>query len=236
MVMLFGGCASVVGWGFSVYDNVMGKDVEEMTSSELMSEAMEEFEKGKYEKASEKFQMIKDRYPYSKFAVTAEIRMADALYRKGDYEEAFDAYDEFERLHPKNQEIPYVIYQKGMCYFQQMSTVDRDPTSTHRAREEFERLIRRFPRNEYADRARKNLRKCLIQLAEYELYVGHWYFKKKRYQAAMDRYSYIIENYPDMGQYHEAMEYIRVCKEILAKEEEEDEGRFTRFIRRFIPY
>jgi outer membrane protein assembly factor BamD len=235
MVFFLGGCASVVEWGFSVYDDFAGKDTEEMTSSELMAEAMEELEKGKYEGASEKFQMIKDRYPYSKYAIMAELKMADALYRKESYEEAYDAYDEFERLHPKNQEIPYVIYQKGMCHFQKISTVDRDPTSTHRAIEEFERLTRRFPRDEYANRARKNIRECLIHLAEYELYVGHWYFKKKRYQAAMDRYSYIIENYPDMGQYHEALEYITRCKEIIAREEE-DEGKFSRFIRRIIPY
>ncbi|MGD2127307.1 MAG: outer membrane protein assembly factor BamD, partial [Desulfobacteraceae bacterium] len=72
---------------------------------------------------------------------------------------------------------------------------------------------------DYANRARRNIRKCLIFLAEYELYVGHFYFKKGKYRAALGRYTYIIEHYPDMGQYHEAIEYISKCKQKLAEEE-----------------
>jgi outer membrane protein assembly factor BamD (BamD/ComL family) len=41
-----------------------------------------------------------------------------------------------------------------------------------------------------------------------------------KYRAAMARYSYLIRNYPDMGQYNEALEYIRRCKEKLSKERE----------------
>ena len=88
-----------------------------------------------------------------------------------------------------------------------------------KAKEEFERLVRRFPRDDYANRARKSIRRCLISLAEYELYVGHYYFKMGKYRAAMDRYSYIIKNYPDLGQYNEALEYIRICKENLMEEQ-----------------
>ncbi len=106
-----------------------------------------------------------------------------------------------------------------MCHFEQITTIDRDQSHTLKAKEEFERLIRRFPREEYARLARKKIRKCLIYLAEYELYVGHFYYKKGFYEAAMARYSYIIKNYPDMGQYHEALEYISKCKEKISEGE-----------------
>jgi outer membrane protein assembly factor BamD len=87
------------------------------------------------------------------------------------------------------------------------------------AKDEFERLVKKFPRSEYADNARRKIRECYINLAEYELYVGHYYFKRKKYRAAMDRYRYIVENYPDFGQYHEALEYLTKCKERLPAEE-----------------
>jgi outer membrane protein assembly factor BamD len=64
------------------------------------------------------------------------------------------------------------------------------------------------------------MRKCLIFLAEYELYVGQFYFKNKNYKAAQDRFLYLIRNYPDMGQYREALEYISRCKEKIAEAEE----------------
>ena len=230
IVFLLGGC--------SILDRFLGEK-EEKRPSELMSDGMRSFERGNYKDATEAFQKLKDRYPYSRYAIIAELRMADALYEREEFEDAYTAYDEFEKLHPKNKNISYVIYQKGMSNFRQLTTIDRDQTFALKAKEEFERLIRRFPRDEYAKRARKNLRRCLIYLAEYELYVGHYYFKMGKYRAAMDRYIHLVQNYPDMGRYHEALEYISKCKEKLNKENlSEKEGREKKsgILRRIWPF
>ncbi|MEW6666200.1 MAG: outer membrane protein assembly factor BamD [Thermodesulfobacteriota bacterium] len=210
--LLLGGCAFI--------KKFFGED-EEKAASELMADGTSAFERGQFEKAKEAFQKVKDRYPYSKYAVTAELRMADSMYEGRDYDEAYEAYDEFERLHPKNQEIPYAIYQKGMCQFRQVKTIDREQGHTLKAKEEFERLIGRFPRDEYAQKARKNLRKCMIFLADYELYVANYYYKMGKYRAALARYTYLIEHFQDMGQYNQALELIARCKEQVAKEEKE---------------
>ena len=208
LIFLLNGCA--------MYDRFFGKS-EESNPDELMSKGMEKFEKGDYEASTEAFQAIKDRYPYSKFAVTADLKIADSLYYRSEFDAAYDAYDEFEKLHPKDKNIPYVIYQKGMCNFKQVKSIDRDQSPTIKAKEEFERLVKRFPRDVYANNARKNLRECLISLAEHELYVGRFYFKMGEYRSALNRFKYIIEHYPDMGQYHEALEYISKCNEKLAE-------------------
>jgi outer membrane protein assembly factor BamD len=212
-VLLLGGC--------SLWTDLFGAD-EDKSPAELMDEGMRNLEKGSYVAATEAFQNVKDRYPYSRYAALAELKMADALYKKKEYEAAYEAYTEFERLHPKHKQIPYVLHQKGMCNFSRMSTIDRDQTYTVLAKEDFEILIRRYPRDDYAKKARLNIRKCLIYLAEYELYVGHYYYKMGKYRSALVRYANIIEQYPDMGQYHEAMEYISKCKDRIAKESEAD--------------
>jgi outer membrane protein assembly factor BamD len=218
LILLFflGGCSAV--------DRFLGRGMDEMDPAELMAQGMRNLESGRYSDAVKAFEKIRDRYPYSKFAVTAELKLADALYRTGEHEQAFEAYDQFERLHPRHKEIPYVIYQKGMCHFDRITTTDRDQFQTQRAREEFERLIARFPREDYANMARQHLRKCYIYLAEYEIYVGHYYFKRGYYKAALARYTYVIENYPDLGQYHVALAYISKCKERLAAEAAGHEG------------
>lgn len=209
LTLLLNGCA--------LYDRFFGTS-EEKNPEQLFSEGTERFEKGDYEAAVNAFQSLKDRYPYNKSVISAELKIADSLYHRSEYEAAFDAYDEFEKLHPKDENIPYVIYQKGMCYFKQVESIDRDQSPAKKAREEFERLVKRFPKDPYAYNARKNLRECLISLAEHELYVGHYYFKMGEYRAAMNRYMYLIQHYPDMGQYHEALEYISKCKEKLSAE------------------
>jgi len=220
VVFLLSGCSTI--------DRLLGRGADETDPGELMAEGLDRLESGHYSDAVKAFEKIRDRYPYSKFAVTAELKLADALYRTEEYDQAFEAYDQFEKLHPKHGEIPYVIYQKGMCHFDQLTTTDREQMHTQKAREQFERLIARFPREDYANMARKNLRKCYMYLAEYELYVGHYYYKRGNYRAALNRYAYVIKNYPDMGQYHVALEYISKCKERLALEQPATEEAETK--------
>lgn len=205
--------------GCSTLDKILDGGVEDdADAGELMIQGNENLSQGRYKDAVDAFQKIKDRFPYSKHAVSAELKMADALYLQEEYDLAYTAYDEFEKLHPKHKDMPYVIYQKGMSNFNQVKSKDREQVHTFKAKEEFERLIKRYPRDDYANKARKNLRECLIYLAEYELFVANFYYKQGRYRAALGRYAYIINNYPDMGQYQDAMEGITLCKEKLAKE------------------
>ncbi len=221
LVLLLGllsGCV-VLDSAVGVIDRFLAGE-EELTPHELLIEGQEYLEAGRYQSAADSFQQITDRYPYSPQAIRAELLMADAVYKRKDYALAYELYDEFERLHPRNENVPFVIYRKGMCHLERVSTIDRDQTHTHAAKDEFERLVRQFPEDRYSKLARIKIRKCLIYLAEYELYVGHFYFKRGNLRAAMGRYQYIIENYPDMGQYHEALEYIHICQERLSREQE----------------
>lgn len=203
-------------WGCAPLEWLLGKE-EEKSPSEIMSQAMHDLDRGYYKSATEAFQKIKDRYPYSKFAVLAELKMADALFMQSSFEEAYDAYKEFERLHPKNPKIPYVIYREGMCHYKLMRSIDRDQSYSIKAKEDFGRLIKRFPKNVYASRARMKIRRCYMDLAQHELYVGRFYFRMKKYRAAAGRFRNAIEHYPDVGQYYEALEYLGKCKERLRK-------------------
>lgn len=191
----------------------------EKSPEELMSEGLSAFDDGDYTEAVESFQKLKDRYPYSKLAVQAELRLADALFKKKEFEEALEVYREFEKLHPKNKSIPYVVYQQGMCNFLRMNSIERDQTSTKKALKEFERLRREFPTDSFSLQAQRKIRECLINLAEYEFYVGHFYFKAGHYLAALRRFEYLITQYPDLGQYGKALIYIAKCKEKLAEQE-----------------
>jgi outer membrane protein assembly factor BamD len=188
----------------------------------LLERGLRQMNEGVFAQAAKTLQAVKDRYPYSKAAIIASLKLADALYNRDEYDVAYDLYDEFERLHPKDKSTPYAVYQKGMCHFNRMKSFDRDQNHTMRAKVEFERFVKLYPKSEYYNNAKKNIRKCLISLAKYELYVGHFYFKNGKYKPALERFTYLIKNYPDMGQYHEALEYISKCKEKLAEKGETD--------------
>ncbi len=203
---------------FMIYGCASLGPKEEKPAHELASDGMEEFKKENYKKAIESFEKLRDWYPFSKFAILAELKIADSHYYLKEYEEAVFAYEEFEGLHPGNEVVPYVIYQIGLCYFEQIDTIDRDQTSSSKALDIFKRLNQQFPENEYAMKADEHINICLKNLAEHEFYVGLFYYKSKHYKAALHRFRKVIKNYPDFGIHQKALEYIALCEASLKKQ------------------
>jgi outer membrane protein assembly factor BamD len=205
-LLLLSGCA----W--------FSQDQTEKPAAELIQEGIEAFDKGNFSDSIKSFEQLKDWYPFSKYATVAELKIADAHYHLEQYVEAVSAYEEFEQLHPRNEAIPYVIYQIGRCYYDQIDTIDRDQTSARKALETFRRLIRQFPGDPYADKAGTHVTICLQSLAGHELYVGRFYLRSKHYQAALERFKAVISDYPDVGMHYQALKYIARCEALVAQE------------------
>lgn len=187
----------------------------EKSAEELIRDGMTAFEKGKYRKSLESFEKLKDWYPFSKFSILAELKIADAHFNLDEYQEAIFAYEEFENLHPRNEAVPYVIYQVGRCYFEQIDTIDRDQTAAQKAMDTFKRLVRQFPEDSYAQKAREHIGKCKKNLAEHEFYVGIFYYKSKLYKAALGRFQTILSEYPDAPVHQDAERYVSLCEKVI---------------------
>ena len=192
------------------------------SARELALDGMDEFNSNNFKSAIKSFEKLKDWYPFSKFAILAELKIADAHYHLHEYDEAVFAYEEFENLHPRNEAIPYVIYQIGLSYFEQIDTVDRDQATALKATEIFKRLNKQFPDNEYRGLALQNINKCMKNLAGHEIYVGLFYYKSKYYKAALNRFKAVLSRYPDVGLHKDALLYIALCQEAVKKEKEKN--------------
>ena len=107
IILLFvgSGCSALK----KTWNAITGKD-ETRSAQQLAWDGMGAFEDGDYKEAIEDFQQLRDWYPFSKYATLAELKIADAHYQLEQYEEAIFAYEEFEKLHARNQAILYVIY------------------------------------------------------------------------------------------------------------------------------
>ena len=204
--------------GCSLTDFLFGKkgDEIEAPAQTLAYEGMEQMAAENYRTAAETFQRLKDRYPYSKFALLAELKIADAKYLDRAYIEAEAAYLEFERLHPKNEAVPYAIYQQGMCSYMRMTGHDRDQIPSVKAIQTFARLQQTFPDSKFAARAGARIIEAQNSLAGHEFYVGEFYYNMKAYPAALGRFISLIKSYPDTGYHGRSLEYIRICREKIA--------------------
>ncbi len=166
-------------------------------AEQLAIEGTQKMREKKYKDALKSFQKLKEQYPYSKYAILADLKLGDAHFYSGNYGDAAIAYEEFARLHPRNEVVPYVMYQIGMSHFLGFSTIDRDPAETQAAIEAFQRVIQTYPESQYALRARKQLFECEKRLVAHEFYVGEFYFKRENYQASKDRLERISKSYPE---------------------------------------
>lgn len=183
----------------------------EKTADQLAADGASAFMREKYRAAITAYTDLKDWYPFSQYAILAELKIADAHFQLKEYDQAIAAYDQFERMHPRNEAIPYVINQIGLCWFNQMDTVDRDITPAKKAMAQFKRLMEQFPDNEHAQEAPERIQTCIDKIAGHELYVAEFYMKTGQYQAGLKRLEHIVEFYPGTEQSETALNLIPEC-------------------------
>ncbi|MBP8646451.1 MAG: outer membrane protein assembly factor BamD [Syntrophobacteraceae bacterium] len=192
-------------------------------AAQLAQEGMQKMREKKYGDALEAFKQIKEHYPYSKYAILAELKIGDAHFQRREYSEAAIAYEEFARLHPRNEVVPYVLYQIGMCHFLSFSTVERDQEETRLAVEAFQRLVQTFPESEYARKAKKQLFECKKRIVAHDYNVGRFYYRQGEYRAAKERLQKMVMTYPDavkeLGYLDSVNEILEVCEKEISKGE-----------------
>jgi outer membrane protein assembly factor BamD len=195
----------------------------EKNPAQLAAEGMEKMRKKDYGDAIKAFQSLKEHYPYSKYAILAELKLGDAHFYKKQYNEAALAYEEFARLHPRNEVVPYVIYQIGMCHFLSFTTIDRDPQETILAMESFRRVMQAYPKSEYARKAEKQIFECHKRIVAHEFYVGQFYYHLGEYRSSRDRLEKISREFPqavkDLGYEKEIGKMCSVCEKHLQEGE-----------------
>lgn len=183
----------------------------EKTAEQLAAEGASAFMREDYKDAVKAYTDLRDWYPFSRYAILAELKIADAHFHLEEYEQAVAAYEQFEKMHPRNEAVPYVINQVGMCWFNRIDTVDRDITPAKNALAQFKRVTEQFPDSEYAQKAPDLIQSCIDKIAGHELYVAQFYMKTKQYQAALKRFEYIVEFYPGTDQSQTALNLIPEC-------------------------
>ncbi|MFW5735587.1 MAG: outer membrane protein assembly factor BamD [Oceanidesulfovibrio sp.] len=193
-VTMLGGCGII---------DYLYLPVPEDTAQELWEAGVDNMNQTDYYRAARYFTQLKDRYPFSPYTVQAELALGDALFLNGDYEEAMDAYLEFEMLHPRHEEMPYVLYQIGVSGYNSFTTIDRPQPLVAEGIQYLRRLRETYPETAYAEDAAEYIKLSREILAKRELFVADFYWNRKQYNGAWNRYLYVAENYTDLPEYQE---------------------------------
>jgi len=168
-----------------------------------------------FEDATKYFKFVQSRYPFSKYAPLAELRLADVLRGQEKFIAAIDAYKNFIKDHPSHPMVEdgTAAYNIGYCYYRLTPSdffilppsQEKDQTSTEAAMLAFKRFLARYPRSKHRKKAAHYYHKMLRQLAAHELYVARFYLRKNKPRGAIFRLEYLIRRYPDAGLQPEVM-------------------------------
>jgi len=208
----------------------------EDTAQELFENAKTNMADKEYPPAIEALTKLNDRYPFSPFAVQARLMLGDAYFLNEQYIEAVDVYEDFSSMHPRHENIDYVLFQIGVAKYNAHQSIDLPQTELALAIESFRRIVEGHPQSAYRDQASDYIVKCRKLLAEHELYVADYYFKSKEYKAAWLRYSQVINNYPEQKELVDLAAAKQKVAFYYYQEEENDKARKPSTFKKFFDW
>ncbi len=173
-----------------------------------------------YTVAIESFQSIIDNYPYSDWAVLAELKIADAYFEDAAYDEALSYYRDFADLHPAHEKVPYTILQSALCRERQMQAANRDQTATREALLHLDRLLAKYPHSPEAQEAETLWRDLRTRLAENVTQIAEYYLEREEYESAAERYRSLLNEYPGLGLDAQALYNLALCYSAMRRTEE----------------
>lgn len=160
---------------------------------------------GRWAEAVKFFEHTKNKYPYSKFAVLAELRIADAHFAREKWLEAADSYRIFVRFHPRHEKVPFATYRIALAYSKEIdqdvwffpTAIEKDQSAARDAIKAFDEFLARFPDDENAVEAKQLRTEARARLADTDLYAADFYVDRKKWQGALWRYQRVADEFAD---------------------------------------
>ena len=192
----------------------------ELQMIEAYQEGLQELKKGDALFAAKKFNEAEILFPQSDVAPRAALMAAYSYYSQSYYGDAIAELERFLRVYPNNNELSYAEYLLGLCYYEQIVDEKKDLQSIENSKKIFSELIIKYPNTEFAIDAEFKLNLINDVLAAKEMYIGRYYFERKKWIAAINRFKYVIDVYETTIYVQEALHRLVEIYYILGLESE----------------
>src|SRR4029078_11153402 len=187
------------------------KDVGSSASStvlpveDLYNNGIDALNAQRYQTATDQFAAVEQNYPYSSWAVNAQLMQGYTQYLRNKYTDAIGTLDRFIQLHHAHRDVAYAYYLRALCYYEQIADIQRDQRGTEQAANALQDVVNRFPDSAYARDARLKIDLCRDHLAGKEMEIGRWYQGQHLYEAAIGRFQHVVDDYQTTNHVPEAL-------------------------------
>lgn len=212
---------AILGFAFIATFSACSSTDKRSESAEGAYAIAQEYEAdGRYEEAIKRFQEVRSKFPYSKYATMAELAVADTYFKQESFAEAQTSYQLFKDLHPKHGQIDYVTFRLALSYFKQLpSTIDRDLTLADNAIISFDEVIKQYPNSSYVEEAKTYRSQAIKMLAEKEEYIADFYYRREQWDSALGRYQDLVLKFPKQGFDEKSLSRMAICAFKLGDED-----------------
>ena len=159
----------------------------------------------RFSSAKDQFSAVQQNYPYSTWAVSAQLMQGFTEYQQNRYTDAIGTLDRFIQLHPSHRNVAYAFYLRALSYYEQIADIQREQRTTEQAMNALRDVVNRFPDSPYAKDARLKIDLCVDHLAGKEMQIGRWYQKQHLYQSALGRFQKVVDEYQTTNHVPEAL-------------------------------
>ena len=187
---------------------------------EAYEEGLKELERGDALFAAKRFNEAEILFPQSDLAPKSALMAAYAYYLQDYYGDAIAELDRFLKVYPNHKNIDYAKYLLGLSYYEQIVDEKKDLQSISNAKNQFIKLIKNHPNTPYAEDAEYKIDLINDILAAKELYVGRYYFEKKKWISAINRFRIVTDEYETTIYVEEALHRLVEVYYILGLKDE----------------
>lgn len=206
-----------------------------MSPNRLYAEAKDEMGSSQWDKAVPLLEKLEARAAGTPLAQQAQLDKAYAHYKAAEPAQALATLERFIKLHPASPALDYAIYLKGIINFNDdlglLSSItrqdlsERDQKAAKESFEAFKELTTRFPDSRYAPDARHRMAYIVGSLAQYEVHVARYYYKRGAYLAAANRAQQAVTDYRDVPAIEEALFILYKSYDALGMEQLRDDAK-----------
>ena len=190
ILILFGSCSKEVSKETLIKEKSLELQVEE-----AYKEGFEALNDGDVLFAAKKFNEAEILFPQASSAPQSALMAAYSYYTQDYYGDAIAELERFLKVYPSHKDLGYVYYLLGICYYEQIVDEKKDLQSILNAKKTFTIILNNYPDTEYAIDAEFKMDLIDDILAAKEMYLGRYYFDRKKWIPAINRFREIIDNY-----------------------------------------
>mgnify|MGYP001334123888 FL=1 len=162
---------------------------------EAYEEGIKSLESGDVLFAAKKFNEAEILFPQSDWAPKSALMAAYSYYTQDYYKDAIAELIRFTKVYPNHKNLDYAYYLLANSYYEQIVDEKKDLQSILDAKKSFIVVMTNYPNTDYALDSEFKVDLINDTLASKEMYIGRYYFEKKKWIPAINRFRTVIDDF-----------------------------------------